>query len=134
MNSLTGTRGVQRADATYVLRTDDGANIAILEKAVIPFVEVLFQAGAGKYDYLNNITAFATGTENNGLLSLNFWQVSVGNESEGCNRLLIRSSFPEFDISGARVWTKYGERVTTIQGLIRLEALVKETTFARLIY
>ena len=104
VNSLTGTRGVQRADATYVLTTDDGANIAIIEKAVIPFVEVLFQAGAGKYDYLNNITAFATGTENNGLLSLNFWQVSAESGSPR-NRLLTTRSFPEIITSGTRAWT-----------------------------
>ena len=75
VSSLTGPENTQRADATYVLTTNDGANIVVTERAVIPYVEVLFETGSSKYAYLNKVTAWATGTEADGLIHLNFWQV-----------------------------------------------------------
>lgn len=77
VSSLISPQGTQIADATYVLETSDGANIVITERAVIPYVEVLFETGSKKYGWLNNVTAWATGTEYNGLLALNFWQVRM---------------------------------------------------------
>ncbi|KAH6708963.1 hypothetical protein BKA61DRAFT_579958 [Leptodontidium sp. MPI-SDFR-AT-0119] len=77
VTSLTGSHGTQRADATYVLQTNDGANIVLTERAIIPYVEILFETGSSKYGWLNNVTAWATGTESDGLLSLNFWKVSA---------------------------------------------------------
>lgn len=76
VTSLTGSQGTQRADATYVLQTNDGVNIVLTERAIIPYVEILFETGSSKYDWLNDVTAWATGTESNGKLALNFWQVS----------------------------------------------------------
>lgn len=73
--SVTGNPPTNRATATYVLTTNDGANIVVSEQAAIPYVEVLFEAGNGKYGYLNNATAWATGSEENNVISLNFWQV-----------------------------------------------------------
>ena len=77
VSSLVGSGETQRADATYVLTTNDGANIVVTERAVIPYVEVLFETGSPKYAYLNKVIAWATGSEENGLLQLNFWQVCV---------------------------------------------------------
>ena len=65
------------ADATYVLQTSDGANIVVTERAVIPYVEVLFETASEKYGWLNNVTAWATGTESNGKIALKFWQVRM---------------------------------------------------------
>jgi hypothetical protein len=76
VTSLTGSTGILKADATYVLQTDDGANIVLTERAIIPYVEILFETGSSKYGWLNNITAWATGTENNGEIALNFWKIS----------------------------------------------------------
>ena len=75
VTSVTGNPPTNRATATYVLTTNDGANIVVSEQAAIPYVEVLFEAGNGKYGYLNNVTAWATGSEENNVISLNFWQV-----------------------------------------------------------
>lgn len=77
MTSLTGTQGSQRADATYVLHTNDGVNIVLTERAVIPYVEILFETGSAnaKYAWLNNVTAWATGSEVGDRLALNFWEV-----------------------------------------------------------
>ncbi|OAF54723.1 hypothetical protein VC83_08974 [Pseudogymnoascus destructans] len=60
VTSLTGSQGTQRADLP-----------------IIPYVEILFETGSSKYGWLNNVTAWATGTESDGLLSLNFWKVSA---------------------------------------------------------
>ena len=66
-----------KADATYVLQTGDGATIVVTERAVLPNVEVEFETGSQTYAWLNNITAWATGTETNQAAALNFWQVRV---------------------------------------------------------
>lgn len=75
--SVAASGGISTADATYVLQTDDGANIMVTEKARIPNVEILFATGSGTYAWLNNITAWATGTESNEQASLDFWQVRI---------------------------------------------------------
>ncbi|KAG6986558.1 hypothetical protein G7Y79_00078g100120 [Physcia stellaris] len=75
--NVTGNPPTNRATATYVLTTNDGTNIVVSEQAAIPYVEVLFEAGNGKYGYLNNVTAWATGSEENNVISLNFWQLSA---------------------------------------------------------
>ena len=77
VTSVTGNPPTNRATAAYVLTTNDGANIVVSEQAAIPYVEVLFEAGNGKYGYLNNVTAWATGSEENNVVSLNFWQVCL---------------------------------------------------------
>ncbi|PGG97982.1 hypothetical protein AJ80_09604 [Polytolypa hystricis UAMH7299] len=69
---------VHRADATYLLQTNDGTNIMVIEHAVIPYIEVLFEVAAdSKYAWLNSVTAWATGDESDeGELSLNFWELA----------------------------------------------------------
>lgn len=89
VTSLTGSHGTQRADATYVLQTNDGANIVLTERAIIPYVEILFETGSSKYGWLNNVTAWATGTESDGLLSLNFWKVCLTGSIPHPSQLLI---------------------------------------------
>lgn len=79
MTSLTGSQGTQRADATYVLHTTDGVNIVLTERAIIPYVEILFETGSAnaKYAWLNNVTAWATGSEAGDQLSLNFFSYEI---------------------------------------------------------
>ncbi|KAL8796537.1 MAG: hypothetical protein Q9195_001211 [Heterodermia aff. obscurata] len=59
---ITGSTSTNRAEANYVLRTSDGTNIAVSERAAIPGVEVMFETASGKYAYLNNVTAWTMAT------------------------------------------------------------------------
>lgn len=95
MTSLTGTRGTQRADATYVLHTNDGVNIVLTERAIIPYVEILFETGSAnaKYAWLNNVTAWATGSEAGDQLSLNFWEVCFFLFECVCMSMILREVF-----------------------------------------
>ena len=77
VTSVTGNPLTNRATATYVLTTNDGANMVVSEQATIPYVEAFFEAGNGEYGYLNNVTAWATGSEDNNVISLCFWQVRL---------------------------------------------------------
>ncbi|CAF9921100.1 MAG: hypothetical protein HETSPECPRED_004434 [Heterodermia speciosa] len=73
---VTGTTSTNRADATYVLRTRDGANIAVTERAAIPGVEVMFEAAGGRYAWLNNVTAWTMATvPEDGVIRLKFWRM-----------------------------------------------------------
>ena len=73
---MTGAPSVNHAEANFILTTSDGASIAVTERAAIPYTTAMFEAGSGKYAYLNNVTAWTLSTlPQNNVISLNYWQV-----------------------------------------------------------
>ncbi|KAJ5710333.1 hypothetical protein N7488_004489 [Penicillium malachiteum] len=69
--------GTIEADASWLIKTTDGAMILVTEKAKIPYINVLFETSAKKYSWLNNVTAWASPQDGAmGSYSLNYWQVS----------------------------------------------------------
>ncbi|OQD89550.1 hypothetical protein PENANT_c002G07665 [Penicillium antarcticum] len=71
--SVKGPNGL-KVEATFVLQTSDGANILITERAAIPYVEAIFETGAEAYDWLNNVTAWATPRSLSNIDYLDYWQ------------------------------------------------------------
>lgn len=121
VSSLISSQGTQIADATYVLETSDGANIVITERAVIPYVEVLFETGSKKYGWLNNVTAWATGTEYNGLLALNFWQVCFDITLRQCVEFNVKKVGGVVNRPCRQVWCDILHRSTASERALRVD-------------
>lgn len=74
---LTDANGSFNPDVVYVLQTHDGGNILVREKGHAPNLLLLFETGSDKYDWLNSVVAYGQGSQIQGGVSLNVWQVSV---------------------------------------------------------
>ncbi|KAJ5749147.1 uncharacterized protein N7511_010843 [Penicillium nucicola] len=66
-----------KVEASFVLQTSDGANILVTERAAIPYVEATFETGSATYDWLNNVTAWATPRSLSNIDYLDYWQVAT---------------------------------------------------------
>lgn len=62
----------------YVLETDAGDTIMVTESGRAPNINVLFDTASTKYSWLNKAVGYATGSQANGVVSLNVWQVCIG--------------------------------------------------------
>ncbi|KAJ5738020.1 hypothetical protein N7493_001175 [Penicillium malachiteum] len=69
--------GTIEADASWLIKTHDGAMILVTEKAKIPYINVLFETSSTNYTWLNNVTAWASPQDGAmGSYSLNYWHIS----------------------------------------------------------
>jgi hypothetical protein len=77
ISTTYSSRGNNNADAVYTIRTDDGVNIMVTEKAHIPNINIWFETASEKYYWLNNVTAYAHEIPSKGVSNIHVYAVSL---------------------------------------------------------
>ena len=72
---MIDSKGAFSPEATYVLQTNDSANILVTGKGHVPYEAISFETGNEKYAWLNTALAIGRAKQVDGGISVDVFQV-----------------------------------------------------------